>query len=121
MLFRSSPKLVTARLKAAFKNWGKTFDIEGEIEKLQLGSLWDHLPNALKSGQENIKAGGTLDATLKVKGNLPEKKDSGAKPITPLQQPWWARLLVPANTRTPVEMMAEIKLQIGRASCRERV
>ena len=108
-----SPNLVTARLKAAFKNWGKTFDIEGKIEKLHLGSLWDHLPNAFKSGQENIKAGGTLDATLKVKGNLPEKKDSGAKPITPLQQPWWARLLVPANTRTPVEMMAEIKLHNG--------
>ena len=108
-----SPDLVTARLKAAFKNWGKTFDIEGKIEKLHLGSLWDHLPNAFKSGQENIKAGGTLDATLKVKGNLPEKKDSGAKPITPLQQPWWARLLVPANTRTPVEMMAEIKLHNG--------
>ena len=109
-----SPNLVTARLKATLKEWGKNFEIEGQIEKLQLGSLWDHLPSTIKSDLENLKAGGTLDIDLKTKGRLPENKGSEAKPVTPTK-PLWARLLVPANAgdKAPVEISAEIKLHNG--------
>lgn len=101
-----APNLVTARLKAALKEWGKTFAIEGQIEKLQLASLWNHLPNTFKSDQENLKIGGTLDVALKTKGSLPDNKGPATKSL-------WSRLLVPANTQTPVEISAEVKLHNG--------
>jgi len=75
-LVLQSPNLFTAQVKAALKKWGKPFAIEGKIEKLQLASLWGHLPESLqkslqkKSGLEN--PAGTLDVSLKAKGSLPD-------------------------------------------------
>lgn len=70
------PDMVNARLKATLKEWGKDFEIDGKMEQLQLASLWGLLPDKFKAGQENLKVGGTLDASLKVKGNLPSSKET---------------------------------------------
>jgi hypothetical protein len=113
-LFLQIPDLVDVQFKAALKEWGKAFDIDGKIEKLQLGPLWDHLPIALKSGLESLKAGGTMGISLKAKGNLPNNapEDGGPKTIT---QPMWKQLLVPAQIdgKTPIEIETEIQLNNG--------
>lgn len=70
------PDMVNARLKATIKEWGKDFAIDGKMQALQLASLWDILPDTLKSEHENLQAGGTLDASLKVKGGLPTNEDT---------------------------------------------
>ncbi len=75
------PDMVNARLKATLKEWGKDFEIDGKMEKLQLASLWDLLPDKFKVGQEHLKTGGTLDASLKVKGNLPGNEST--EPLLP--------------------------------------
>ena len=88
------PDMVNARLKATLKEWGKNFEIDGEMEKLQLASLWNLLPDIFKSEQEN--AGGTLDVSLKAKGSLPTNEDT---------RPLLTRLLAPANTEASMEVL----------------
>lgn len=90
------PNLVRVRLKAAFTDWGKDFEVDGKMENLQLASLLDHLPATFKSGLENLKAGGTLHATLKAKGSLPAD--------TSEDEPLWAQHLAAANVTTSVRL-----------------
>jgi hypothetical protein len=87
------PDMVSARLKATLKEWGKDFEIDGKMEKLQLASLWALLPDKFKAGQEHLKADGTLDASLKVKGNLPDNGD-----------PLWTQLLTSNSSEASMEV-----------------
>jgi hypothetical protein len=110
------PDLVTARLKSTLKKWGKTFALESQVENLQLGSLWDILPDRFKSNLDHIKTGGTLDLTLKTRGTLPAntQEDGEQNSITP-PKPIWSSLLATdsASNKSPVELEAEIKLKNG--------
>ncbi|MZH02837.1 MAG: hypothetical protein F3745_05425 [Nitrospinae bacterium] len=85
------PDVVNAKLKATLKEWGKDFEVDGKMENLQLASLWGLLPEKFKAGQEQLKTGGTLDASLKAKGKLPEKTDL-----------LLSQLLAPANLEAEV-------------------
>ena len=110
------PGLVTTRVKAALKKWGKTFLVETQIENLQLSVLWDHLPETFKTNLESLKTGGTLNIDLKAKGSLPvnAQEGDGPKIIIP-PKALWAQLLLPdnINNKTPVEIETEIKIQNG--------
>ncbi|MZH46605.1 MAG: hypothetical protein F3739_06205 [Nitrospinae bacterium] len=72
------PGMFNSRLKATLKEWGKDFEIDGKIESLKLDSVWNTLPENLKSGHENLQTGGTLVANLQAKGSLPENKEAPA-------------------------------------------
>ena len=72
------PGMFNSRLKATLKEWGKDFEIDGKIESLKLESVWNTLPENLKSGHENLQTGGTLVANLQAKGSLPENKEAPA-------------------------------------------
>jgi hypothetical protein len=111
-LLVQSPNLINTRFKAALKEWGKVFEINGKIESLQLGPLWDRLPASLKSDLETLKTGGTLGITLQAKGNLPDNTQNDDESITP---PLWRQLLVPANSggKSPIEVETEIQLNNG--------
>ena len=111
-LILQSPDLVNAKFKAALKKWGKVFEIDGKIDNLQLGTLWDRLPVAFKADLENLETGGTLGITMQAKGNLPDNTKNDDKPKSP---PLWIQLLVPANTgeNAPVEIETEIQLNNG--------
>ena len=74
-LILQSPDLVNAKFKAALKKWGKVFEIDGKIDNLQLGTLWDRLPVAFKADLENLETGGTLGITMQAKGNLPRSEE----------------------------------------------
>ena len=87
------PDMVNASLKATLKEWGKDFEIDGKMGKLQLASLWGLLPDKFKAGQEHLKTGGTLDASLKVKGNLHDNDD-----------PLWTQLLTPTRSEASMEV-----------------
>ncbi len=102
-----SPDLVNARLKATLKDWGQSFDMEGAITNLQMGSIWNQLS---APDMENIKVDGDMEITLKAKGQLPAFDDKNR--VTP---PLWSQLLVPANVneRASLEMQAGIQLRDG--------
>jgi hypothetical protein len=110
------PDLLNAQLKADLKEWGKTFAVESQIENLQLGSLWDRVPDTFKSDLETLKTGGTLDISMKAKGSMPAKgqKNDAEKSIIP-EKPLWIQLLVPDNAsdKTPIEIETEIQLSNG--------
>jgi hypothetical protein len=112
-LILQSPNLVDAQLKATLKDWGKDFEIGGKVENLQLGSLWDRLPSAFKSGMESLKAGGTLGIAFKAKGNLPASMNASKSnaPANPL----WVQLLAPSKVDDPsrIEVSTEIQLHEG--------
>lgn len=75
-LFLKIPDMVNVRLKTILKEWGKEFEIDGKLEKLQLASAWGLLPEKFKAGNEQLKTGGTLDGSLKAKGKLPDKEET---------------------------------------------
>lgn len=89
------PDLVNVPLKATLKEWGKDFEIDAKMEKLQLASLLGLLPDKFKTGQEHLKAGGTLDASLKVKGILTGSEETDL----PLSQ-----LLAATNSAASMEV-----------------
>jgi hypothetical protein len=89
------PDMVNARSKATLKEWGKDFEIDGKMENLQLASLWGLLPDKFKAGQEHLKTGGSLDANLKVKGNLPSNENT---------DPLLTQLFAATNSATSLEV-----------------
>ena len=111
-----SPNLVNARLNATLKDWGKSFDIDGHIDQLQLASISNSLANTFKPDLENIKAGGTISASLKAKGSLPGNKQKSTPQVSAGQQkPVWLPYLIPASgsTQASMEMEAEVRLNNG--------
>ncbi len=90
------PDMVNARLKATLKEWGKDFELDGKMEKLQLASLWGLLPDKFKAGQEHLKTGGTLGASLKIKGNLTDNGD-----------PLWTQLLTPTRSEASMKVFLD--------------
>jgi hypothetical protein len=111
-----SQDLVNAQLKATLKEWGNTFALEGQIDSLQLASLWNLLPDAFKADMETLKTGGTVNIKLKTKGSLPvnPQEGNGAESVMP-SEPLWIQLLVPdkTNDKTPVEIETEFQLNNG--------
>jgi hypothetical protein len=112
-LLLQSPNLVNAQLKATLKDWGKAFEIDGKVESLELGPLWDRMPTAFKSGMQSLKAGGTLGIAFKTKGNLPASINE-SKSIAPAN-PLWVQLLAPSKANAPsrIEVNTEIQLHNG--------
>ena len=112
-LLLQSPDLIDARLKAALHQWGKSFELEGKIASLQLGSLWKHVPVSYKTELENINLGGDIAITLQAKGSLPNpmQNESGKNGAPPL----WLQLLDPAKIDKPakIELFTEMRLKDG--------
>lgn len=110
------PDLLNAQLKADLKEWGETFAVESQIENLQLGSLWDRVPDTFKSDLKTLKTGGVLDISMKAKGSMPTKKqqNDAVKSIIP-EEPLWIQLLIPdrKSDKTPIEIETEIQLNNG--------
>jgi hypothetical protein len=69
------PSLITVDVKGKAENWGKTVDVESEISKVQLESLWKLLPVKFKKGVEDLQIAGALSLNVKAKGTVPEKFD----------------------------------------------
>jgi len=68
-----APFLLNLDLKANLKNWGKTFAVDTRITGTQLAALWEKVPEALRTGMEDLKVAGSINLALNAKGTIPEK------------------------------------------------
>jgi len=69
----SAPSLLNLDLTANLKNWGKTFTVDIRSTDTQLAALWKKVPEALRTGMEDLEVAGSVNLTLNAKGTIPEK------------------------------------------------
>ncbi len=71
----SLPSLLEIGVQGNLKEWGKSFDLKVRMQKANLGTIWQKVPDPVKTQAQNLTVQGIASLNIAAKGNIPTPSD----------------------------------------------